>query len=323
MKVRSLVIVCIALALAGSSTSCGAPSGGARPKSDKLVKPDDLPARHRAVLEAWKKGGGAWEIKRDEVRADPELARFVVDNLMIEMVQAFDRSRLTRSGKSQGPFERAQAELVELHEHSTAVLVQSLTLKDGVVSFLAADTLAKIGASVVPDVMRLLDDENFEARRRAAELLGSLPPAAQDESRVMEALGQRVAKDSAWIVRAQAARALGARGAQAEHKGYAMGVLLKALTDEDASVAESAAIALGDLGERRAIPRIIDALGPAALQGRPGVVDALTKSLQKLSGTREPRDVEAWRRWWSAHEADVDAGKKKVDAPKSQGKKQG
>ncbi len=293
------------LILALAATACSATHEGSSSKSTVLVKPADLPARHRAILEAWKKGGAAWDIEREAVREDPELARFVVDNLVIEMVQAFDRSRLARAGQRNGPFERAQQELVVLCEHSTNVLAQFLTVKDGIVAFLAADTLAKIGAPAIEPTVKVLGDTHAEARRRAAELLAGLPHAGGGEPAVLEALAARVEQDEEWIVRAQSARSLGARGARNEHKGFALGALGRALADRDEGVAESAAKALGELGEARAIPRLIDGLSAAATSGRPAVVEAIQAALARLSGERKKRDVEGWRAWWNENEGEL------------------
>ena len=281
---------------------------GSTPERDggdaTVVKPADLPERHRAVIAAWHKGGAAWELERESVRADPRLARFVVDNLLVEMVKAFERSRLATAGQQAGPFERAQAELVELREHSTAMLAQCLVLRDGVVAFLAADTLQKIGAPASAEVAKLLDDENDETRRRAVELIGKLPPDPSGEPRILEALGARVADDEAWVVRGEAAAALGARGARQAHKGFALGVLARALGDPDETVAVTAATAIGTLGEPRAIPRLADALDAAAAAGRPALVQAIQKSLARLAQDNRPRDARGWRDWWRVHEAD-------------------
>lgn len=271
----------------------------------EVVKPADLPARHRAVIAAWQKGGAAWELERENVRADPDLARFVVDNLIVEMVQAFDRSRIAKAGEKAGPFERAQAELVELEEQSTPMLAQCLALRDGVVAFLASDTLRKIGARASADVVKLLDEKSDETRRRAAELLGKLPPDPAGEPRFLAALGARVEHDTAWIVRAESAGALGARGALQTQKGFALGVLARAMADDDETVAAAAAKALGTLQEPRAIPRLIDALDPASANGRPALVKAIQTALLQLAKDAKPRDVRAWRAWWQAHEAEL------------------
>lgn len=293
-----------ALLLALVASACGAPREGHAAASPSVVRPEDLPARHRAVLAAWRKGGAAWEIERESVRRDPELARFLVDNLAIEMVRAFDRSNLARAGEAKGPFERAQDELVLLGEHSSPFLAQFLAVRDGIVAYLAADTLARIGTAAVDPVVEVLADPNGETRRRAAELLARLPHQGAREPAVLEALACCVEKDREWIVRGEAARALGERGSRHEHKGFAMGVLVRALADPDEAVAQAAGRALGRLGERRAIPRLVDALEAASQAGRVKVVTALSASLSALAGDGASRGVSEWRAWWREHEAE-------------------
>jgi hypothetical protein len=292
------------LLAAGLVAGCSSPREASDTKPAPIVKPADLPARHKEILEAWKKGGASWDVERDAVRADPELARFVVDNLTIELVQAFDRGRFARVGQQQGPFERAQKELVLLQQYSTPVLVQFLTLRDGVVAVIAADTLTMIGLPALEPTLPLLADSHPETRRRAAALLGTLPYAGGGEPKVLEALAARVDGDSAWIVRAPSAEALGARGGRSENKGFAMGTLGRALNDADESVAEAAAKALGELGEGRAIPKLVDALAAASTAGRPLVVEAIQGSRAKLSRDATRRDVGQWRAWWREHEGE-------------------
>ena len=294
-----------ALLFAALSSACSGPANSNSGNSAALVKSADLPERQRAVLEAWKTGGAAWEIEHERVVRDPDLARFVVDNLIVEMVQAFDRSRIAAVGKLEGPFERAQNELVLLKEHSAPELAELLALKDGVVAFLAADTLEKIGAPAIAGTLHILDDSHVEARRRAAELLARLPNAGPGEPQVLEALGARVEKDEAWIVRGQAALALGARGARHKHKGYALGVLVRALDDLDTSVGESAARGIAALGEPRAIPKLTDALARAAQAGHVSVVAAIEAALASLSGEKRRLEPDGWRRWWKEHESEL------------------
>lgn len=292
------------LALCALLGACGATGGSSpAPRSEAVVRPDVLPAANQRVIEAWKKGGAAWELEREEILRDPELARFAVDNLFLSMVQAYERSRLSNVVRGAGPFERAQDELVALSEHSTPVLAQLLSVRDGIVSFLAAQTLERIGASATPAVLPFADDGVAETRRRALELLGRLP-LATDEPRVLERVGKHVAEDPEWIVRAQAARTLGARaalatsGGRTPSVGYVTGVLVRALADPDATVAGAAATALGDLADPRAIPKLVDGLERAGAAGRPIVVEALQASLARLAGDPVRRDPAAWRVWW-------------------------
>ncbi len=258
----------------------------------------ELPAPEREVWERYRAGGAAWEVERERVLADAQLSRFLVDNLLREMIRSYDRSRLSRPGEQAGPFERAGTELVRLAPRSTPVLAEMLALHDGVVAFLAADLLARIGTPALEPVCAKLSDPEAEVRRRAAELLGRLPHAGEAEARIEERLGTCVEHEKVWIVRAQAAEALGARGARHTHKGYAAGVLARCLGDADPAVAESAAKALRVLAEPRAIPILIDALERNAGRGDLAALRATQAALRELSGQQRDRTPEEWRAWW-------------------------
>jgi hypothetical protein len=272
------------LALALGLCACASPRTGPRAGDEggdaRVLPTSELPPRQRAVWESWQRGGARWELEREEVRRDPELTRFLVDNLVRTLVKSYDRSALATAGKASGPFERAAAELCEFEAQSTPVLVELLAVRDGVVAFLAADLLLRIGVRAAPSIARLLNDESEETRRRAAELLGKLPHAGEGEGVLEEALGARVAQDKAWIVRAEAARALGARASQHTHKGYALGVLARALGDPDEAVVTNACAGLARLGERRAMPALARALEPAARRGNVKAVFALQAALR-------------------------------------------
>ena len=72
------------------------------------------------------------------------------------------------------------------------MLVELLAVRDGIVAFLAADVLARIGLPAVEPCRARLDDREAETLRRAAELLGRLPHAGSAEVAVQEALAARV-----------------------------------------------------------------------------------------------------------------------------------
>lgn len=280
------------LLLAGCSTPRSSSQGG------EIVRPEALPANEREVWELYHSGGAKWELERERVLADPNLARFLVDNLVREMVKSYDRSRLAHTGEQRGPFERACDELVLLEKHSTPVLAEMLGLRDGIVSFLAAELLVRIGAPANEPVRAKLDDPEAEVRRRAAELLGRLPPAGEAEVALEEHLGRLAQGDKAWIVRAQAAQALGARGSRHTHKGYAAGVLARCLSDTDPAVSESAAKGLLALAEPRAIPFLIDALERNSARGDVAALRTTQEALRGLSGEKRDRSCEEWRAWW-------------------------
>ena len=292
-------ILGVLLLVALHAGACGAPrTEGDGPRSG-VLRTEELPPRERQAWEAWQRGGGRWELAREEVRRDPELVRFLVDNLVRELVKSYDRSRLSRPGEQPGPFERAGAELVRLAPQSAPVLAEMLALRDGIVAFLAADLLVRIGVLGLEPVSAKLAHPEVEVRRRAAELLGRLPHGGESEARFEKALGRLAEKDPAWIVRAQAAGALGARGARHTHKGYAAGVLARCLADADASVAESAARGLRELAEPRVIPILIDALERNSARGDLAALRATRETLYELSGEKRDRSPEEWRRWWS------------------------
>lgn len=258
----------------------------------------DLPEAQREVLAAWRQGGAEWDAERARVAADPELSRFLVENLIVLMVRAFDGSAIATAADPDRPFDRAQAELVRWGARSTEVLVELLGVRDGIVAYLAADTLKRIGAAAVEPTSRKLSSEDPELRRRAAELLGELPRSAEIEARVLEQLGQRVERDEAWIVRAQAARALGSRGSRHEPKQPAAAALTRALRDPDPEVVKSACAGLAELGEPSAAPALIQSLEEAARDGNlPGVqaAQAALRRLLREDSDHDPGDW--WERW--------------------------
>ena len=293
-----VIAACACLVLARACAS--SPSKHAS-TSGRVLSASELPARERDVLDGWHKGGAAWELEREHVLADPKLARFLVDNLVREMVMAYDRSALVRSGEQAGPFERARGELVLLSAYSTPVLVELVAVKDGIVAFLAGDVLIDIGAPANSALLRLLADASGEVRRRAAELLGKLPNAGADEPSVQSALGERIEHDHEWIVRAEAASALAARARTHAHKGYAAAVLGRALGDPDPAVVKQAGAALQTLGEPRAVPVLVRGLERAAQSGNPAGVQALQQALRSLTGVKRDLDVDEWWAWWKQH----------------------
>lgn len=286
------VLLALAAILFAACASEPAPRGT---DTGKVVPLAELPAEYRAVWAAWLESASAFELERRRVERDPALSQFVVDNLVREMVRTYDRSGFARPGGEPGRFERAQADLVWLAPTSTPVLAQLLAVPDGVVAFLAADRLVAIGVTSIPVILPMLKADRLETRRRSAELLGRLPNAGLDEIAVQEALTDRVERDSDWPVRAEAARALGHRGSRHDHKGYVAGVLLRALRDIDPSVATSAAKGLEYLGERAAIPRMVDAMEFAAGNGDVALVRAIDESLSALAGDKKRRTPAEWR----------------------------
>jgi hypothetical protein len=291
VQIASALCVLLATTLAACKSDESA-------KSPRVVPTSELPADLRATWDVYRAGGAAWEIERERVLDDPERLRFVVDNLVIEMVRSYERSRLSKAGEMEGPFERSQRELALLYPGSAPVLAELLAVRDGIVAFLAADVLERIGEPALTPVARKLEDETPEVRRRAAELLGDLPHGGKDEPAIHERLGKTVKSDTEWIVRAQAAQSLGRRGARHDHKGYCQAVLSRALSDADPAVVASACIGLAELSEPRAIPAIIDALERAGASGELKVVRAAQDALRALSGVDRDQEPAEWSSWW-------------------------
>lgn len=291
--IRPSSIALAALALA----ACGAPPA----KPDAVVPIAELPPRHQEVWRAYHAGGAPWIVERERVLDDPELARFLVDNLVGEMVRAYDRSRLAVTGRKDGPFERARAELVVFHEESTPVLVELVRIGDGVVAFLARDVLVEIGAESVGASLGLLADRDERVRQRGAELQAELggPAAPEVEEAARARLVELVADDPSWAVRALAAKALGRRGRVARETSRARVALVAALGDDDPAVVQAAVEALADLGDPRGVPSLIEAYEAAQRGGQLKTLQAARRSLRALTGTdRESPD--AWRAFWQA-----------------------
>jgi hypothetical protein len=297
-SLRRSALAPLAWLLAITLWACSAPSKSGGPH---LVPMAELPPEKRAVLEQYENDGAAWELRREEVKRDPKLCRFLIDNLVVALVHTYERVGPAQAGQKKTAFDRAQAELVLLQPVSTPVLAQMLALKDGIVSFLAADTLKLIGAPALEHVVPLLDDPTPEVRRRAAKLLGELANGGEREPAWLESLGRRVAHDDAWIVRAEAAEALGARAARSSERGYAVGVLARALGDPDPAVAQSAARGLETAGDARAIPILIRALEESIRQGQPKSAHAIQDALKKLTGETRDRELDEWRAWLEQH----------------------
>jgi len=268
-----------------------------------MVEPGDLPAAQREVLEAWRAGSATWAAERERVLADPELERFLVDNLVLQMVRSYDRAAIGSAQHLESPFNRAQAELVRLHASSVPVLVELLLVGDDIVAFLAADTLRRIGAPAVDAVAARIEVPVVEQRRRVVELLGALPESPSGEPALLGKLERRVAEDEAWIVRAQAARSLGARGARRTEKGPAVAALARALSDPDPEVVRTAVQGLELLGDRSAIPVLIRQLERAALAGDLHALRRTQQALRQLSGESRDLEPDQWWAQWEAHGA--------------------
>ncbi|HVS10641.1 MAG TPA: hypothetical protein VMS76_12290, partial [Planctomycetota bacterium] len=203
MRARRAALLAVVLAGACAGPR---PATERRPEDQgAVVAVSELPERHRELLEAYGKGGAAWEDARRRALSDPELARFLVDNLVVEWVRAWHGQNAADPTRARRAFERARAELVRAGATGAPVLAQLLDIGDSVVAELAADVLLRIDPAPVAEVAELLGSPEGETRRRAAALLARLGADPEADERAREALARLAHADPEWTVRAEAA----------------------------------------------------------------------------------------------------------------------
>ena len=302
----------LALACLCAGTSCAGSSAGSSRGGDdaSVVAVEALPERERAVLEAYGAGGAAWEQMRAEVRADPALARFTIENLVIEMVRAHDALVGAEPARARAALDRSRAELVRLAPQSVPALTELFALGDEIVSNQVGQVLTLIDRpsdGVAAGVAALLAVPEPRTRQRAARLLGGLGSAGVAEERVLAALAQAAGGDPAWAVRAEAARALGLRAGRGRVTRGARGTLERVLADPDPAVATCAAEGLAALEDPMAVPALIGALERAVGEGDLRLLRAAQGALAAVSGDRLQRDLEGWRQWWRDHGGQIRA----------------
>jgi HEAT repeat protein len=117
----------------------------------------------------------------------------------------------------------------------------------------AAKALAKIDASGANALIPFLKDRNKDIRLNVVRALVTMR-----DKRTVQALSNTLEADSYYLVRIEAAEALGLIGDR-----LAVESLIRALRDDDRLVQEKAAWALGVIGDARAVSPLIDALKPA------------------------------------------------------------
>lgn len=131
-------------------------------------------------------------------------------------------------------------------EQSVPALVKALRDKDRGVKRNAGDALAELGPaakSAVGDLSKMLKDKDVSLRKTAATALGRMGATAKEG---VPALCECLATDSDWLVRLNAAEALGFIGDK-----RAEAALKKALKDKRSAVQAVAKDALADLKRKR------------------------------------------------------------------------
>jgi len=120
---------------------------------------------------------------------------------------------------------------------------------------MAVTGLAKIRhTDSLPDVARLLEDEDVEVRRRAAAFMGE---AFTSDIKSAEALAylEMALHDGESTVRCEAVRSLGRIRGEA-----ACDMALQALKDGDWNVRYAAVTALGEIGHNKALESLVDVM---------------------------------------------------------------
>lgn len=276
--------------------ACTGPDEG---PAGELVAVAELPASHLAALEAYGQGGAEWEAMRPQVEADPALARFMVDNLLIEMVRAHEVIAGSDGQRAQAALSRARAELVRMQEASTPVLVELFEVSDGIVATLVGETLVEIGRPAAVASADLLFRENRRTQRRSAVLFRMLPHAGRAEERVRGQL-LVLSESEDWFVRAEAALSLGVRGGRDRETRTVRLRLGQLLFDEDPAVAEYAALGLGALDDPEGVLALIAGLRRAVSEGEVRLMEACQKSLEDLTGATAG-DVAGWEDIWARY----------------------
>ena len=299
---RHLGFTCF-LALACSAPNSTAP----RPNSGRVVEVRALPKSHAEVLSLYAKGGREWESARAGILADPNLARFLVENLAVEMVKAHRALGSGDAERARRALDRAQHELVRAGDCAVATLAGFVEVADPVSSTLAVSVLARIGRASVAPIAVLLDSAELETRRRAAAALAELPHAGVTSEPALRARLIELARtDEDWMLRAQCTTTLGARGARDTDVRPWRVALEGRLLDSDAAVAEAAATAGKVLGAARARSALLRSLEAATQAGDMRRFRAVESAVVKLSGEAPKPNLAAWRDWWTANRARIE-----------------
>jgi len=292
----SLAVVAFACVALGACAS-GSKSVEA-PKAER--KKEELNPEQQALMAAYDAGGAEWESAREKALADPAQRRFLVDHLVLRMVQAYDQIARPGAEDASAQFDRVQGELVRIGAPAAGVLTALLAVSDGVVATLSARTLERIGRPAIDAMLPLTRSSTVRTRQRVTEVLGALPHAAADEPKVQAELVRLLQSDPDWVVRAHAATAIGKRGARDRVTEPARKALAAALSDKDPAVTEAAAAGLAALGDPLAVPALLEVLGPAAQRGDLRLVRACQAALMAVTGEKTERNLEGWTSWWYA-----------------------
>ena len=285
---------CTALLAAGCTVPAEEPTPVLRASSQ-------LPEAERQLLEAWRSRGSDWPLAREQALEDPRLASFLVDNALLDLIRAWQRGEFTFT--EAGGYEEVRAEVLALGAAAAPSVAALLGLGNGYGPAIASDVLLRLGPAGARALLaEVAPDRSALVRGQAFDLLGGFAPLGADlEAQVRTAAIDALARDPEWIVRERAARTLARRaagGRQGEDATLdAVGALSRGLRDADPAVVRAAAVGLGLVGDRRAVPALVNHLERVLRGDDLAAARAAQRGLETLTGATGPRTPSQWRDW--------------------------
>lgn len=285
---------CTALLAAGCTVPAEEPTPVLRASSQ-------LPEAERRLLEAWRSRGSDWPLVREQALEDPRLASFLVDNALLDLIRAWQRGEFTFT--EAGGYEEVRAEVLALGAAAAPSVAALLGLGNGYGPAIASDVLLRLGPAGARALLaEVAPDRSALVRGQALDLLGGFAPLGADlEAQVRTAAIDALARDPEWIVRERAARTLARRaagGRQGEDATLdAVGALSRGLRDADPAVVRAAAVGLGLVGDRRAVPALVNHLERVLRGDDLAAARAAQRGLETLTGATGPRTPAQWRDW--------------------------
>ena len=293
---------CTALLAAGCTVllaaGCTVPAEEPTPV---LRASSQLPEAERQLLEAWRSRGSDWPLVREQALEDPRLASFLVDNALLDLIRAWQRGEFTFT--EAGGYEEVRAEVLALGAAAAPSVAALLGLGNGYGPAIASDVLLRLGPAGARALLaEVAPDRSAIVRGQALDLLGGFAPLGLDlEAQVRTASIDALARDPEWIVRERAARTLARRaagGRQGEAATLdAVGALSRGLRDADPAVVRAAAVGLGLVGDRRAVPALVNHLERVLRGDDLAAARAAQRGLETLTGATGPRTPAQWRDW--------------------------
>ena len=180
----------------------------------------------------------------------------------------------------------------------------------------AVKELVEIGESAVEPLIAALEDRRWVVRAYAAEALGKIGDkrAVKPLIQALKDWDEGVCNAAAWALRKMTGKNFGAdykrrrrrrrrQVVEEEETPYPtpkavkeerVSHLTKQLKDRDWRVRRSAAEALGEVGDKRAVEPLIEALQDKDRRVR----NAAVWALEEITGEDFGTDYRKWRRWW-------------------------